>query len=1020
MVRTPLAPAYTSNRLTLRDCTISGNTTTGNGGGVFNDGSGLLLTLTVINCTFSGNSADLAGGAIFNISESGGGSTVNVSNSTFSGNSAPDGGGIFNWEAGGTSGSGTAILTVRNSTFSGNSAIGGGSGGAVFSKRTSGPASVSIFNSTFNGNSSSAGQASGIENQGGTLDIGNTILNNSPGRNIIADGGVTSIGYNISSEDSSAYLDQPSDQNKVTEPLLGSLADNGGPTKTHALLPGSPAIDKGKNFVSGSTTDQRGTGFARTYDDPAIMNATEGDGTDIGAYEFKDTDGDGVEDFRDNCPSPNPEKIAFTSFRDGNEQIYVMNADGSNQTNVSDNATDDSDPSFSPDGSKIAFVSNRDGNDEIYVMNVDGSDQTRLTNDAASDLQPSFSPDGSEIAFISNRDGNYEIYVMDADGMNQTNLSNNAADDFGPSFSPDGSKIAFYSFRNVNFEIYVMDANGMNQTNLTNNAARDVEPSFSPDGSKIAFQSVRDGNDEIYVMNADGSNQTRLTNNPAFDAAPSFSPDGSEIAFQSGRDGNAEIYVMNADGSGPTNVSNNAAIDEGPSWGSQADSDHDGLGDACENTAPTAMNDGYSTDEDTPLAVAAPGVLENDSDPDSGDTISAVLVTFPSHVSSFTFSSNGSFNYTPASNFNGTDTFTYKARDSQNVESNVATVTITVNAVNDAPSAANNSYSTAEDTPKNVAAPGVLGNDSDPDGDAITAVLVSGPSHSSSFTLNSNGSFNYTPASNFNGTDTFTYKARDSHNADSNTATVTITVNPVNDAPVFNSVATITRKQGRSFNAQIATVSDPDNSAGSLVVTVKTPSSGISVTNITNNNGVIKADVAAACNATLGSHTVVLKVSDGNKSSTGNLTVNVIRSDPATLTTNSPTVLQPSPNYSYQNFTIAQMVQSATDDCDGDVVSKVVIEKATSDEADNAMGPGDGNTVNDIVIAADCKSVQLRAERDGTKNGRIYQVTLRVYDSSCNATRRNYQVSVPVGNNAAVPSGAAYTVQSSCFGATCP
>ncbi|GIV01726.1 MAG: hypothetical protein KatS3mg015_0556 [Fimbriimonadales bacterium] len=116
-----------------------------------------------------------------------------------------------------------------------------------------------------------------------------------------------------------------------------------------------------------------------------------------------------------------PTFIAFESTRDGNFEIYVMNADGTNQTNLTNNAAIDSGPVWSADGSKIAFVSDRDGNDEVYVMNADGTNQTRLTNNPApSDRFPVWSPDGSKIAFVSDRDGNVEIYVMNADGTSQT------------------------------------------------------------------------------------------------------------------------------------------------------------------------------------------------------------------------------------------------------------------------------------------------------------------------------------------------------------------------------------------------------------------------------------------------------------------------------------------------------------------------------------------------------------------------------------------------------------------------
>ncbi len=261
-------------------------------------------------------------------------------------------------------------------------------------------------------------------------------------------------------------------------------------------------------------------------------------------------------------------QIVFFSNRDGNGEIYLMNADGSNPTRLTYDASADNLPSWSPDGSKVAFRSWRDGNDEIYVMNADGSNPTRLTDNSASDNTPSWSPDGSKIAFEGYRDGDFEVFVMDADGSNQTQLTDNTAFDSAPCWSPDGSKIAFFSNRGGNYDIYVMNANGTAQTRLTDNAAVEGGPSWSPDGSKIAFYSNRDGNNEIYVMNANGTAQTRLTDDsPNSNSWPSWSPDGSKIAFLSNRDGNDEIYIMNADGSDQTNVTNNSAIDNAPCWG---------------------------------------------------------------------------------------------------------------------------------------------------------------------------------------------------------------------------------------------------------------------------------------------------------------------------------------------------------------------------------------------------------------------------------------------------------------------
>jgi Tol biopolymer transport system component len=181
-------------------------------------------------------------------------------------------------------------------------------------------------------------------------------------------------------------------------------------------------------------------------------------------------------------------------------------------------------PVWSPDGSQIAFNSSRDGNIEIYLMNADGSNQVNLTNNSSLDGFSAWSPDGSQIAFLSNRDGNREIYVMNADGSNQVNLTNHSDVDVSPSWSPDGSQIAFVSNRDGNHEIYVMNADGSNQVNLTNNDSVDDSMVWSLDRTQIVFVSQRDGNSEIYIMNADGSNQVNLTNSEHFDYAPEWRP----------------------------------------------------------------------------------------------------------------------------------------------------------------------------------------------------------------------------------------------------------------------------------------------------------------------------------------------------------------------------------------------------------------------------------------------------------------------------------------------------------------
>ena len=192
------------------------------------------------------------------------------------------------------------------------------------------------------------------------------------------------------------------------------------------------------------------------------------------------------------------------------------------------------------------------------------------------------------------------------------------------------------------------------------------------------------------------------------------------------------------------------------------------------NVPPVAVDDSYTTAQDTPLSVPAPGVLANDSDTD-GDPLTAVLV--PNGTpGSVTLNADGSFTYTPPAGFSGSDHFTYQASDGTAL-SNLATVNITVTATggNTAPVANDDSYSTSQDTALTITAPGVLDNDTDADGDPLTATQLSSAGNGLA-ALNADGSFSYTPNAGFTGTDSFTYEAHDSNGGVSAAATVTITV----------------------------------------------------------------------------------------------------------------------------------------------------------------------------------------------------------------------------------------------------
>ncbi len=253
------------------------------------------------------------------------------------------------------------------------------------------------------------------------------------------------------------------------------------------------------------------------------------------------------------------------AFARNSTTIDLMAADG-----VAGASFDDGyEPAWSPDGRRIAFTSTRSStpgapvlHQEIYVMNADGSGVTRVTNNPAQDaVHPAWSPDGRRIAFTSFSD----IYVANADGSGSPiNLTNDQPPDAQPSWSPDGTRIAYESERDNHAEIIVMNADGSGRARLTN-SLENFQPDWSPDGSQIAFTSGRDGNAEIYVMNADGSAQTNLTNDPGPDGEPAWSPDGQQIAFV--RDGIEDIFLMNPDGTGQHDLTQTPTRSEThPSW----------------------------------------------------------------------------------------------------------------------------------------------------------------------------------------------------------------------------------------------------------------------------------------------------------------------------------------------------------------------------------------------------------------------------------------------------------------------
>jgi len=266
-------------------------------------------------------------------------------------------------------------------------------------------------------------------------------------------------------------------------------------------------------------------------------------------------------------------KIAFASFRDGNQEIYVMNANGTgdpiNLTNRPD--ADDGDPTWSPDGTQIAFSSNRSGNWTTYIMNADGSDQVCLLEGVYDSWGPAWSPDGKKIAVACkiNPSDDFEIYTVDIQSRALTQVTYNISKDSHPAWSPDSHKIVFTSDRHYNQEIYVADLLTGIKTRLTENLSNDDYPEWSPDGSTIAFVSERDGNPEIYSMDITSKAITRLTYDDSTDKHAQWSPDGQKIVFISNRTGgDMDVYVMKADGTNITCLVDWEGEETHPTWSS--------------------------------------------------------------------------------------------------------------------------------------------------------------------------------------------------------------------------------------------------------------------------------------------------------------------------------------------------------------------------------------------------------------------------------------------------------------------
>jgi len=535
-------------------------------------------------------------------------------------------------------------------------------------------------------------------------------------------------------------------------------------------------------------------------------------------------------------------KIAFAQDQD----IWTMNADGSNEAVL---RVEGLAPAWSADGQTIAFSDIGSGDFEITTINADGSPIRTLTT-GASDFDPTWSPDGDWIAFsrrialtppaggTSTADDPTGTVLTDAlpnnlaiirPGMTITNVATGGSaevisttattvttaplsplgdgwdiadtytftaegdrvykvkadgtggvvplstatltdyyNDYTPSWSPDGTKIAYSTDRNGNDDVYWMTTVGGTPTNLTGDVLdHSWDPAWSPDGTKIVFTSASNGSGgstagNIWTMNANGSSKSIRTNSDLVkDEAAAWSPDGTTIVFERTTVATSaeQIFAVPAGGGTATALTSNAPKkDSRPDW------------------QPTlaGVADAYNVDEGAAIIEPVAGVLTNDLLFGTGvGAATAVKDTDPTN-GSVTLNSDGSFTYTHNDSDTTTDSFTYHPVQG-GIAGTVATVTITVKPVNDAPVAVDDGpFAVENGGVVSRSAPGVLVNDTD-DGGLLTAVKVSDPSHGS-VTLAADGSFTYTHNGDTAVTDSFTYRAKDSGGLTSNVATVSLSI----------------------------------------------------------------------------------------------------------------------------------------------------------------------------------------------------------------------------------------------------
>ncbi|MBD2311394.1 DUF4347 domain-containing protein [Desertifilum sp. FACHB-1129] len=806
---------------------VNNHATGGEGGGISNFSNGQLI---LIQSSITDNRARFGGGI-----QTGQGNAT-IGRSTLANNQASEHGGGLNVN------STSATAEIFNTTFSGNEATENGGGIYGF------PNNLTLTNSTLTGNRVLTGNGGGIFAAAGTFNIRNTLIAGNfdnggatvhpdvsgtfTGNNHNLIGNLTgSTGFNVAGNDLSFASLGVTNINQVINPNLALNDALAGSPLSHALVPGSPAINTGNNAVA-PITDK--LGLIRPF----------GEFVDIGAIEDR---------------TPLPELIISEMMFDPRsaepawEWVEVYNA-GTTSVNLAGFVLDDDD-NAPPAAANITGGAIAPGQTGILYNAVLG----------AADFTAAWGP-GLNLIPVSNWSqlGN----AGDRIGIWNSIYSRRAG--FQPAINQVDYTLAGFPGKTNNnrASIYLTDLTANNS--LGANWALSAIGAVTPTGT--AYESTfAGGNSGLDIGSPGATDNTPPTATLSTPAANVTTPGGTSYSFTVEYADNRAIAIGTLDNNdirvtGPDGFSQLATLVSPPFPGNNTPisatyqiTPPGGAWDAADsgtytlellanqvtdttgnpaapatlgsfivrlNQPPVANDNSYSVNANSILTVpVATGVLSNDSDPEN-DPLSAILETAPAN-GNLTLNADGSFSYTPNPNFTGSDRFTYRANDGS-LNSNLATVILTVDSVNQPPVANDNSYSVNANSILTVpVATGVLSNDTDPENDPLSAILETAPANGN-LTLNADGSFSYTPNPNFTGSDRFTYRANDG-SLNSNLATVTLTVDSVNQPPVANeNEYTLNQNTVLAVNVADGVLSndtDPENDPLSAIL-VSNPTNG--------------------------------------------------------------------------------------------------------------------------------------------------------------------------------------------------